>query len=360
LDNPFRAFAFSNDDRIGTYEFDLTAPRYAPPNSFETAQFGCTIFSITGCSLRYTVGFSVQEIPAATAPSSAPLVIGLPSFTGPGGLYFNASTPMIPQTADSNVEGFQFRFHRQGAPLPVYATQPFPVHWTHVDLAPGAHSAEVRVGGAKSGDGPYDFQYSAESFGNLLEPRHTTTVILDTTPPVISIAQPQATSYPHSAVLTLHYSVDDGTGSGVQSSTALMDNNTTLPDGTGLQSGQAINLLTELTLGQHTFTIDAVDNVGNTGTTSVTFAIIVTPDSIKGDVNQFLGSGKIKNSGEANSLLAKLNAAASARARGDCKTAANNYQAFINELQAQTGKGVDAAAAAIMIADAQYLVAHCP
>jgi FIMAH domain-containing protein len=115
-----------------------------------------------------------------------------------------------------------------------------------------------------------------------------------------------------------------------------------------------------LTLGQHTFTINAVDNLGNTGSNSVTFTIVVTPDSIKGDVNQFLSGGKIKNSGEANSLLAKLNAAANARARGDCKSAANNYQAFINELQAQSGKGVDATAAAIMIADAQYLITHCP
>jgi hypothetical protein len=43
-----------------------------------------------------------------------------------------------------------------------------------------------------------------------------------------------------------------------------------------------------------------------------------------------------------------------------CATAANIYQAFINELQAQSGKGVSASAAAIMIADAQYLITHCP
>ena len=77
-------------------------------------------------------------------------------------------------------------------------------------------------------------------------------------------------------------------------------------------------------------------------------------------MNLFLAAGKIKNSGEANSLLAKLDAAAAARAAGQCGTAANQCSAFINELQAQAGKGVDAAAAAIMIADAQYLIAHCP
>jgi hypothetical protein len=41
----------------------------------------------------------------------------------------------------------------------------------------------------------------------------------------------------------------------------------------------------------------------------------------------------------------QLDAAAAARARGQCSTAANLYQAFINELLAQSGKGVDPAAA---------------
>jgi hypothetical protein len=67
-----------------------------------------------------------------------------------------------------------------------------------------------------------------------------------------------------------------------------------------------------------------------------------------------------KNNGEANALLAKLNAAANALAAGNCAVANNTYQAFINELNAQSGNGVDAAAAAIMIGDAQYLMAHCP
>jgi len=93
---------------------------------------------------------------------------------------------------------------------------------------------------------------------------------------------------------------------------------------------------------------------------SVTFTIIVTPDSIEDDVNEFLDMGAIRNSGLANALLATLDAAAQARARGNCKVAANDYQAFVNQLQAQSGNGVNATAAAIMIADAQYLITHCP
>ena len=117
---------------------------------------------------------------------------------------------------------------------------------------------------------------------------------------------------------------------------------------------------TTLAPGDHTFTVDAADNVGGTSSASVSFTIVVTPDSIKDDVGQFRASGAINDRGIANSLLAKLDAAAAARARGSCETADNIYQAFINELQAQSGKHVDATAAAIMITDAQYLIAHCP
>ena len=51
---------------------------------------------------------------------------------------------------------------------------------------------------------------------------------------------------------------------------------------------------------------------------------------------------------------------AKSRARGKCKDASGSYQSFINELRAQSGKKVSPDAAAIMIADAQYLIEHCP
>lgn len=178
-------------------------------------------------------------------------------------------------------------------------------------------------------------------------------------PPNITITQPTSTQYVHSTSITLNYSATD-TGCGVGSVTATMDGAPTLPDGHSLASGQTINLLTEMTLGDHTFTVTASDNVGGTSTASVTFSIIVTAASIEDDVNQFLASGAIKNPGLANSLLAKLEAGAAARGRGQCSVAANQYQSFINALQAQSGNGVDATAAAILIADAQYLITHCP
>src|SRR5262249_25551789 len=89
----------------------------------------------------------------------------------------------------------------------------------------------------------------------------------DTTPPLITITEPAATQYAHNATLTLNYCLTDGAGVGVQSFTPLMDNTTTVGNH-GLQSGQAINLLRETNLGQHTFTVNAIDNAGNEDSSS--------------------------------------------------------------------------------------------
>jgi hypothetical protein len=90
------------------------------------------------------------------------------------------------------------------------------------------------------------------------------------------------------------------------------------------------------------------------------FAPAATPTSIQSFVTQDLASGAISNAGVANSFLAKLMAAATARASGDCTTAGNVYGAFVNALNAQSGKMVDAAAASALIADAKFLIANCP
>jgi hypothetical protein len=320
-------------------------PDGSPRSSFQTQKTSKE-------GTQYTVEFRVEEIPAATSPASAPLVIGAPHY----GQFVSSATPFTLGSTAPDAQGFQYRSYPQGGLLPIYpSTLPFPLHWTHVDLAAGAQSVPVFLTGT---DGLTLLQYSADTFGQLLEHRHTATATLDNTPPVVTIVQPQPIPYLHSSVLTLNYAATDA-GSGVQSVTPTMDG-AAMVGGHGLLSGQAINLLTELNLGAHTFNVTAVDNVKNTGASSVTFTVIVTPESIKGDVTYFLAHGGIVSPNEGNSLLQKLKAAAAYRAAGDCKDASATYQAFINELYAQKGKTVTPTAAAIMIADAQYLIAHCP
>jgi len=102
---------------------------------------------------------------------------------------------------------------------------------------------------------------------------------------------------------------------------------------------------------------------GSTGSNFAGIAfegVAITPESIKADVQNALASGAITNPGVANSLLAELNAAASARSRGQCGSAANIYQAFINEVTAQTGHDIAAATADRLLREAEFLIANCP
>src|SRR5262249_42694646 len=153
---------------------------------------------------------------------------------------------------------------------------------------------------------------------------HTVVVILDNTAPTIAIVAPAPISYSHADTLTLAFSASDGAGSGVQSTIASLDGSSLLSN-LPLTNGRSIDLLTELLLGPHSFTVESQAHVANNSNAAVAFSIVVTADSIQQDVTTFLSRGKIKNSGLANSLLAKLGAAASARARGDCRAAGNQY-----------------------------------
>ena len=98
----------------------------------------------------------------------------------------------------------------------------------------------------------------------------------------------------------------------------------------------------------------------------------VTPQSIEADVKAAVASGAIDNAGVANSLLAKLDAAADARAASSGSTAGNHgcavaakiYQAFINEVTAEGASDprphIAQATAGLLISEARFLIANCP
>jgi hypothetical protein len=178
------------------------------------------------------------------------------------------------------------------------------------------------------------------------------TFVVDSPPPVITINRPQAGSYAHSATLVLDYGAVDGAGAGVATILATLDGAPTLA-GHGLASGQMIHLLTELPLGPHTFTVQAMDTAGLSSTASVSFTLIVTSESMRDDVAQLVP----RNS---KPLLATLDAAAKARKRGACGISASIYRAFIDEVRLASPRLISATAAQILIGDANYLIAHCP
>jgi FIMAH domain-containing protein len=286
-----------------------------------------------------------------TSPVSA-LTLGTPEFPVPStsSPEFVTSATAFAVTAtdsDSDVQTISYRFFPCSV-LPCAAS----VGYTVVN----GSSATFNLSGA---DGLYEVDtYATDPAGND-ETAHARLVYLDNTAPVATVTAPTATQYTHSDTFTIQYAVSDGAGCGVKSQTPDIDGLHTLKDGTPVANNQTVNLLTALDVGSHTFNVHSSDNLDNQGLQSVTFSIIVTADSIKADINEFVASGAI-DANLAKSLLAKLDAAAQARARGDCTNAANIYRAFVRDLQAQSGKGVTAQAAAIMIADAQYLIEHCP
>jgi hypothetical protein len=107
------------------------------------------------------------------------------------------------------------------------------------------------------------------------------------------------------------------------------------------------------------FTLPLADAIASLGFAFET-PVSITPDSIIGDVKSALSSGAITKDGIANSLLAKLNEAKAARGRGQCATAALIYQAFINDVNAQSGKAIAPATASQLVSEAQFLIKNCP
>lgn len=66
----------------------------------------------------------------------------------------------------------------------------------------------------------------------------------------------------------------------------------------------------------------------------------------------------IKNAGLKNSLLKKLENAEAAQNRGDSTAAENMLNAFLNEIKAQAGKGIDPDAVEMFEQEAQYILGH--
>lgn len=174
--------------------------------------------------------------------------------------------------------------------------------------------------------------------------------IHDLEAPVITITSPTPATYLHTALLTLGFSATDTGGSGLKSVWADLD-------GVPVTNGQVIDLLT-LTVGNHTLTVNAIDNSYNQSSSSVTFTVSATIGTLKETVNRFFFTGKIKNIGLYGSLMAKLNNAEKANMKGNFNEVKNILYAFINEVQAQKGKGITPEAADLLINDARWVISH--
>jgi hypothetical protein len=103
-----------------------------------------------------------------------------------------------------------------------------------------------------------------------------------------------------------------------------------------------------------------MDKAYNQSSKSVTFSVTATVDSLVASVNRFAGEGKIVDNGVLKSLLQKLQGVQDALKKGNTTAAINKLEAFINEVQAQSGKKIDAQVADLLIMDAQWVITHLP
>jgi hypothetical protein len=93
--------------------------------------------------------------------------------------------------------------------------------------------------------------------------------------------------------------------------------------------------------GTHTFSASALDKAGNTGTGSVTFTVVVTHTGLCALVRQY-----VDKEGVAQALCSKLEAAAAKAGRQEQEA---DLHAFVNQVEAQSGKSMTAEEAATLI-----------
>jgi PKD repeat protein len=104
--------------------------------------------------------------------------------------------------------------------------------------------------------------------------------------------------------------------------------------------------------GTYTVRLTVKDDEGVAGTATATVKVL-TPQQALASMVAYVQGITTLNKGQQNSLIAKLNAASDSWSRGDKKTAGNQLNAFLNELEAdlKTGK-ISAAAYNALRADA--------
>ena len=243
--------------------------------------------------------------------------------------------------------------------LAAWYRSPVTVSLSAVDDAPGSEIGTVEY---RINDGAFQpyaapFVVSAEGTtritaratdraGNLESSRPPALVMIDSSAPTVTIASPEPRDYPHSDSVVVSFSAADST-SGLQSVSAALD-------GGAVQNSQSVLLLTQ-TLGAHTIEVFASDAAGNPVRQSVSFRVVATIDSLIASVNIYAMQGKIDASKQ-RGLLEKLNDANAALDRGNMAAASAKLREFVDQCNAQSGRGISVDAAAVLTADTDYVL----
>jgi hypothetical protein len=191
------------------------------------------------------------------------------------------------------------------------------------------------------------------------EPTKTSDYVLDSTPPEVTCATPPfGLTFDTDDFSNVHYSISDGTlGSGVASSSSTLDGVLVLPGVVSIANNALLDMYL-LYPGSRTVAVTSADHLGNSGTSPCTFEVHATTQSLINNVKRARSEGKIKNLGVYNSLLATLMAADAARKRHDVTAELKALAAFVDQLVANRGDGVEAVTADRFIAYAKDLIAR--
>ncbi len=172
--------------------------------------------------------------------------------------------------------------------------------------------------------------------------------IYDVDAPAITINSPEAMTYLHTDSLTIDFDVVDVGPAGVRTVTADLD-------GVPVVDGQVIDLL-YLALGDHTLTVNAVDKADNASSASVTFSITATLESLGAATTRFYDEGQIDRPALYNGLMRRITVAEYDLEVGKVDQAILSLTAYIFAVETQSGRHITKEAAAILAADAQWVI----
>ena len=213
-----------------------------------------------------------------------------------------------------------------------------------------------------SGDGVWRIDYRAE------DPCHTfvdesgagtdplppdtqsTTVVLDTTAPVITIVSPVAnTLFDTDDMSLIDYSVEDGAlGSGVASHSVTLD-------GGAAVDGQVLDMFL-LSTGVHTIHVTSVDNLGNGSELTWTFEMQATSQSLIANIDRGYVTKQIRSRETYLLMRYRVTMAAVAHAMNDHETEWKRLRLLIAEIEKARGKTINVAYANKIIGWAQETI----
>src|SRR5688572_5963266 len=185
------------------------------------------------------------------------------------------------------------------------------------------------------------------------------TYVLDTTAPVIScVSPPFGRQFDSDDTVTVDYDITDGAiGSGVASSSATVDGFSVLPGVVSTADNASLDL-SQFYPGTRTVAIATADNLQHGSSLNCTFVVRATAASLQTNVQAARKQGLITSDTVMNSLLDTLRIAERQHRRGQHPTEWNALEAFISQLMAQSGKAVDPALAARLIAFARDIIVN--